>query len=118
VVKLSYQSIHKRYSTWINILWNQVIDKICQQDTELFSKCEDAKWKNIMAAKKILSMFRVHGSLTVLNLIVFYSVLFYEHIKTLKALLSKAVLLISCKNGQKFELKCALIMTSWYDTNS
>jgi len=24
VVKLRYQSIHRRFSTWINTLWNQV----------------------------------------------------------------------------------------------
>jgi hypothetical protein len=67
---------------------------------------------NVRAAKKDEIMLKVPGSLLCpifLHYILFYSVLFYEHIKdSNKALISKAILLTSCKNGQKFQLNCAL----------
>jgi len=49
----------------------------------------------------------VHGSL-LLCPIFLDCILVYEHIKdSNKALISKAVLLTSCKRGQKFQLNCA-----------
>jgi len=49
---------------------------------------------------------------TVSTLLVLYSVLFQVHIKDpppkKKALIRNAVLLTSCKHGQKFQFNCAL----------
>jgi len=57
--------------------------------------------------KIILGMFKVHGS--VLLCTVFLDcILFYGHMKaTNKVLTGKAVLVTSCKRGQKFQLNCA-----------
>jgi len=47
------------------------------------------------------------GQYCALSCILFYSVHIYEHINdTKKDLISKAVLLTSCKHGQKFQLSC------------
>ena len=59
---------------------------------------------NIRAAKKPLTMFKVHGSL-LLCPILWDCIPVYELIKDAnKALIGKAVLLTSYKYGQKFQL--------------
>jgi hypothetical protein len=77
-----------------------------------FFKCGAAECMNTRASKKGLKYAQsVCHYCAQSSCFLFCYVLFYEHSKdTNKALISKAILLTSYKNGQKFQLNCAL---SW-----
>jgi hypothetical protein len=82
--------------------------KICYKETEIFSKCGAAKCMNIRTKIKYVPSVWVT---TVSHFLEFYSIPFYSMsiVKTTnKALISKTVLLTSCKHGQKSQLNCAL----------
>jgi len=54
MVKLSYPYIHRRFSTWINILWNQVTQTKSVSRTLHFVQCMGLICMNIRAEKKRL----------------------------------------------------------------
>jgi hypothetical protein len=77
VVKLRYQSIHKRFSNWINILVTRSLRLEQLAGHWTIFKVRDAKCMNIRAAKKIMNVqsghYCAHSSC-----IVFHSILFYS----------------------------------------
>jgi hypothetical protein len=52
VVKLRYQSVHKKFSTWINFLWNQSIGRNLIAGHWTFFKVWAAKCMNIRTEEK------------------------------------------------------------------
>jgi hypothetical protein len=100
VVKHSYQSVHKRFSTWINVLWKQITYMKSVSMTMNPFQSAGCKVHEHKGCKKILSMFKVQGSL--LCLILLYCIEWTNY--TNKDLINKVLLLTSCKRGQKFQL--------------
>jgi hypothetical protein len=111
VVILRYHSVHKRSSTAISYKTRTLRWYLIAGHCTLF-KLWGTKCKNIRAANKIKYVESAWVT-TEPDLLVFCSVPIYENIKhTNKDFITKAVLLTSCKHGQKFQLNCALLWFS------
>ena len=76
-VKLRYQSIHKRFSTWINILVTRSLRLELLAEHWTFFKVPDAKCMNIRAAKIIKYVQSGHYCAKS-SCIVFHSIVFYS----------------------------------------
>ena len=76
-VKLRYQSIHKRFSTWINILVTRSLRLELLAEHWNFFKVPDAKCMNIRAAKIIKHVQSGHYCAKS-SCIVFHSIVFYS----------------------------------------
>ena len=85
VVKLRYQSNHKRFSTQINILVTRSLSQNLLAGHWTLFKVQDAKCMNIMVAKKI-KYVQSGNYCAQTSCIVFHSFLFYSTniVKTLK----------------------------------